>query len=89
MVLRTRKVEKKRNARNLNLRRRLPHEYDEVMGITQVDPREAERFQEGLDSEYHDASEDPPVPERPEPTHMPCFPTGVVAVHHYVNAKNC
>ena len=35
---------------------RLPHEYDEVMGITQVDPREAERFEEGLDSEYHDAS---------------------------------
>ena len=39
---------------------RLPHEYDEVMGITQVDPREAERFEEGLDLEYHDASEDPP-----------------------------
>ena len=28
---------------------RLPHEYDEVMGITQVDPRQAERFEEGLD----------------------------------------
>ena len=39
---------------------RLPHEYDEVMGITQVDPREAERFEEGLDLEYHDASENPP-----------------------------
>ena len=25
---------------------RLPHEYDEVMGITQVDPREAGRFEE-------------------------------------------
>ena len=30
------------------------------MGITQVDPREAERFEEGLDSEYHDATEEPP-----------------------------
>ena len=36
---------------------RLPYEYDEVMGITQVDPREAERFDEGLDLEY------PSVPE--------------------------
>ena len=42
---------------------RLPYEYDEVMGITQVDPREAERFEEGLDLEYHDASENPSVPE--------------------------
>ena len=30
---------------------RLPYEYDEVMGITQVGPREAERFEEGLDLE--------------------------------------
>ena len=42
---------------------RLPYEYDEVMGITQVDPREAEGFDEGLDLEYHDASENPSVPE--------------------------
>ena len=42
---------------------RLPYEYDEVMGITQADPREAERFEEGLDLEYHDASENPPVQE--------------------------
>ena len=42
---------------------RLPYEYDEVMGITQVDPREAEGFDEGLDHEYHDASENPSVPE--------------------------
>ena len=45
---------------------RLPHEYDEVMGITQVDPREAERIEEGLDLEYHDASEDPPNNETSE-----------------------
>ena len=55
---------------------RLPHEYDEVMGITQVDPREAERFEEGLDSEYRDASEDPPDNEKPAPTQLPCFSHG-------------
>ena len=54
---------------------RLPYQYDEVMGITQVDPREAERFEEGLDLEYHDA-ENPPVPETSEPTHMPSFSHG-------------
>ena len=59
---------------------RLPHEYDEVMGITQVDPKEAERFEEGLDSEYHDATEEP----RPEATLV--FPTAVVVVHHDVSA---
>ena len=42
---------------------RLPYEYDEAMGITQVDPREAEGFDEGLDLDYHDASENPSVPE--------------------------
>ena len=42
---------------------RLPYEHDEVVGITQVDPREAEGFDEGLDLEYHDASENPSVPE--------------------------
>ena len=50
---------------------RLPHEYDEVMGITQVDPREAERFEEGLDLEYHDASEDPPPHDKPETAQGP------------------
>ena len=42
---------------------RLPYEYDAVMGITQVDPRETEGFDEGLDLEYHDATEDPSVLE--------------------------
>ena len=42
---------------------RLPYEYDAVMGITQVDPRETEGFDKGLDLEYHDASEDPNVLE--------------------------
>ena len=29
---------------------RPPREYDEVMGITQMEPRDAERFEEGIDS---------------------------------------
>ena len=55
---------------------RLPYEYDEVMGITQVDPREAERFEEGLDLEHHDTLENPQIPGTPEPTHMPSFSHG-------------
>ena len=33
------------------------NEYDEVMGITHVEPREAERFEEGSDSDFQDAEE--------------------------------
>ena len=67
---------------------RPPNEYDEVMEITQVDSREAERFEEGLESEFHDATEESPdIPTNvPNLGHMPCFPTGVVAVHHYKSA---
>ena len=36
---------------------RPPNEYDEVMGITQVDPREAERFEEGVEPEFQDVGE--------------------------------
>ena len=36
---------------------RPPHESDEVMGIIQVEPRDAERFEEGNDSEFQDAEE--------------------------------
>ena len=36
---------------------RPPHEYDEVMGITQVEPREAERFEEGIEPEFQDVEE--------------------------------
>ena len=35
-------------------------EYDEVMGIAQVDPREAERFEEGIEPEFQDAEEEIP-----------------------------
>ena len=38
---------------------RLPYEYDALMGITRVGTKEAEGFEEDLDStEYHDASEE-------------------------------
>ena len=55
---------------------RHPNEYDEVMGITQVDPREAERFEEGLDSEHHDPSEEQVDTGKPEPEHTGC-PDGI------------
>ena len=39
---------------------RLPYEYDALMGITKVGTKEAEGFDEDLDStEYHDAAEEP------------------------------
>ena len=44
---------------------RPPNEYDEVLGITQVDSREAERFEEGIDSEFLDAEEESPKPKAP------------------------
>ena len=55
---------------------RHPNEYDEVMGVTQVDPGEAEGFEEGLNSEYHDAGEDPADTSKPEPEHMSGFSYG-------------
>ena len=55
---------------------RLPYEYDEGMGITQVDPREADSVEEGLDLEYHDASENPSVPEPPDLVPKPDFSHG-------------
>ena len=38
---------------------RPPNEYDEVMGITQVDSREAARFEEGIEPEFQDIEEIP------------------------------
>ena len=45
---------------------RLPYEYDLLMGITQVGSGEAEGSEEGVDTEYHDATEDPIVLESGE-----------------------
>ena len=40
--------------------RRPPNEYDEVMGITQVGPGEAERFEERVEPEFQDIEEELP-----------------------------
>ena len=57
---------------------RPPNEYDEVMGITQVDSREAERFEEGLEPEFQDAEEgSPTIPSnRPDSGHVSCSSHG-------------
>ena len=48
---------------------RLPYDYDALMGITKVGTREAEGFDEDLDSaEYHDATEEPTRKEEAEAT---------------------
>ena len=80
-------MEKKRSDRSqsrllLSTSSRRPNEYDEVMGITQADPREAEGFEEGLDSEYHDAAEEPQDTNNRNLSICLVFPTGVVVVHH-------
>ena len=49
--------------------RRMPYDYDAVMGITRVGTREAEGFDEDLDStEYHDANDITEEPIRKEET---------------------
>ena len=46
---------------------RHPYDYDALMGITRVGTKEAERFEEDLDStEYHDATEEPIRKEKTE-----------------------
>ena len=45
-----------------------------------MDPEVAERFEEGIDSEYHDAAE-----ELSNQDTLLTFLTGVVVVHHYVS----
>ena len=51
---------------------RAPNEYDEVMGITQVDSREAERFEEGIEPEFQDVEEETPKApgEKPDSGHV-------------------
>ena len=68
--------------------RRMPYDYDAVMGITRVGTREAEGFDEDLDStEYHDANDATEEPIRKEETETDSqVPTstgfqGVMVVH--------
>ena len=55
---------------------RLPYEYDHLMGITLVESGDAEGFEEGLDLEYRDATEDPGVSEPVDPTREPVLSHG-------------
>ena len=57
------------------------------MGITQVDSREAERFEEGIEPEFLDAEEESPkaLGMRPNAGHLSGASHGVMAVHHYKN----
>ena len=66
---------------------RLPYDYDAVMGITKVGTKEAEGFDEDLDTaEYHDAAEKPTRKDESDNTVEPAkvigFPRGVMVVHH-------
>ena len=80
-VLRTRKVEKKRSDRSQSrlLLSLLPADtqmsmmrlWESVKWILGT-----ERFEEGLDSEYHDAAEEPADISKPEPEHMSYFSHG-------------
>ena len=50
---------------------RLPYEYDALMGITRVGTKEAEGFEEDLDTtEYHDATEEPVRKEETDVTQL-------------------
>ena len=57
---------------------RPPNEYNEAMGITQVDSREAGRFEEGLESEFHDVAEESPdiSNNKPDSGHVSCSSHG-------------
>ena len=56
---------------------RHPYEYDALMGITRVGTKEAEGFEEDLDStEYHDATEEPIRKEKIDDPHSKLRPVG-------------
>ena len=76
MVPPMRKAKRKQSVRDHSTASRLPYEYDQVMGITQVGSGEAEGFDEGLDLEYHDAAEDPNVLEPEGYTREPVLSRG-------------
>ena len=64
----------------------LPYEYDEVMGITQVDPREAERFEEGWIQSTTMLLKTHRIQRSQTVCMCLVFPTGVVVVHHCASA---
>ena len=67
---------------------RHPWEYDALMGITRVGTKEAERFEEDLDStEYHDATEEPTRKE--EKTEPQPRPVGIQGGFGSSSLKEC
>ena len=73
--------------------RRMPYDYDAVMGITRVGTREAEGFDEDLDStEYHDANDTTEEPIRKEETETDSqipLPTGFQGGYGSSSLKEC
>ena len=69
---------------------RQPWEYDAIMGITRVGAKEAERFEEDLDStEYHDATEEPTRKEESEEPQSPLKPGGIPGGFGSSSLKEC
>ena len=69
---------------------RQPYEYDALMGITRVGTKEAERFEEDLDStEYHDATEEPTRKEESEEPQIPLKPGGIPGGFGSSSLKEC
>ena len=69
---------------------RHPWEYDAIMGITRVGTKEAERFEEDLDStEYHDATEEPTRKEESEEPQLPLMPGGISGGCGSSSLKEC
>ena len=69
---------------------RQPWEYDAIMGITRVGTKEAERFEEDLDStEYHDATEEPTRKEELEESQLPPKPGGIPGGFGSSSLKEC
>ena len=69
---------------------RQPWEYDAIMGITRVGTKEAERFEEDLDStEYHDATEEPTRKEELKESQSPPKPVGISGGFGSSSLKEC
>ena len=69
---------------------RLPYEYDALMGITRVGTKEAEGFEEDLDStEYHDASEEPVRKEETDDPQLKLRSTGFQGGYGSSSLKEC
>ena len=69
---------------------RHPYEYDALMGITRVGTKEAERFEEDLDStEYHDATEEPIRKEETEEPYSQLRPVGFQGGYGSSSLKEC